>query len=219
MSQSKPPELPDSIPKSVVSRLSLYLREVHALLREGQDTVSSGTLGTRLGLTDAQVRKDLAHFGQFGLPGVGYRCNQLASEIRKILGTDRTWPVALVGCGNLGLALLGYNGFPKQGFSIEVAFDTNPNVVGRTVRSVTVESMDRFEAEIERRNIVLAILAVPFENAQSVADRIVRAGICGILNFAPVSLNLPAQVGVISVDLATKLEQLAFTVVNELRKE
>jgi redox-sensing transcriptional repressor len=211
--------VPDSIPKSVVSRLSLYLREVHALQREGQDTVSSGTLGTRLGLTDAQVRKDLAHFGQFGLPGVGYRCNQLASEIRKILGTDRTWPVALVGCGNLGLALLGYNGFQKQGFSIEVAFDTNPNVVGRTVRGITVEPMDRFEAEIERRNIVLAILAVPFESAQSVAERIVRAGVSGILNFAPVSLNLPTQVGVISVDLATKLEQLAFTVVNELRKE
>jgi redox-sensing transcriptional repressor len=189
------------------------------LLREGEKTISSNRLGSRLGLTDAQVRKDLAHFGQFGYPGIGYRCDQLVSEIRKILGTDRTWSVALVGCGNLGQALLGYDGFQKQGFSIELAFDSNPKVIGRDFRGVVVVSMDRFEAEVLRRNIVMAILAVPSDSAQGVAERLVQAGIRGILNFAPVALVLPEPVAVVSVDLANKLEQLAFTVVNELRKE
>jgi redox-sensing transcriptional repressor len=218
VSQSKVPEPQESVPKSVVGRLCLYLREVQTLLREGQKTISSNRLGRRLGLTDAQVRKDLAHFGQFGYPGIGYRCDQLVDEIRKILGTDRTWSVALVGCGNLGQALLGYDGFQKQGFSIELAFDSSPGIIGRQFRKIVVAPMDRFETEIARRNIVMAILAVPSEFSQSVAERMVHSGIRGILNFAPVALVVPETVAVVSVDLANKLEQLAFTVVNELRK-
>lgn len=218
MSHSKPADSLENIPKSVVGRLCLYLREVQSLDRDGQKTISSSRLGSRLGLTDAQVRKDLALFGQFGYPGIGYRCDQLASEIRKILGTDRTWSVALVGCGNLGQALLGYDGFQKQGFSIEMAFDSSPAVIGREFRGIVVEPMEHFESHIQRRKILLAILAVPSDAAQSVAERIVGAGVCGILNFAPVTLTLPEQVGVVSVDLATKLEQLAFTVVNGLRR-
>ncbi len=219
MSQSKPSETLESIPKSVVERLSLYLREIQILVREGQKTISSHKLGKRLGLSDAQVRKDLAYFGQFGYPGIGYRCDQLVAEIRKILGTDQIWSVALVGCGNLGQALLGYQGFQTQGFSIELAFDANPQTVGRRFRQISVRPMEAFEADIRRSKILLAILAVPAEAAQAVADRMVSAGVSGILNFAPVTLTLPNVVGVVSVDLATKLEQLAFTVVNELRKE
>ena len=219
MSQPKPSDVLESIPKSVVGRLSLYLRELQHLVAHGQKTISSNKLGRRLGLTDAQVRKDLAYFGQFGYPGIGYRCDQLVGEIRKILGTDQTWSVALVGCGNLGQALLGYNGFQKQGFSIELAFDSNPQTIGREFRSIKVAPMDRFEEVVRRKRILLAILAVPSDAAQLVADQMVQAGICGILNFAPITLTLPNGIGVVSVDLANRLEQLAFTVVNELRKE
>lgn len=219
MSHSRSNESAEGIPKSVVERLSLYLRELQLLIREDQKTVSSNKLGKRLGLTDAQVRKDLAYFGQFGYPGIGYRCDQLVGEIRKILGTDRTWSVALVGCGNLGQALLGYNGFQKQGFAIELAFDSNPALVGRNFGGITVAAMESFEAEVRRHKILLAILAVPTEAAPLVAGRMAKAGICGILNFAPITLALSDEINVVSVDLANKLEQLAFTVVNELRKE
>ena len=218
MTNSKQPEAAESIPKSVVGRLSLYLRELYQLLTEGQKTISSSSLGKRLGLSDAQVRKDFAYFGQFGFPGIGYHCDQLVNEIRKILGTDQQWPVALVGCGNLGQALLGYGGFQRQGFSIELAFDSNPQLVGGEFRGILVRPMQNFEADIRRGSIRMAILAVPTQAAQFVADRMVQAGICGILNFAPMKLSLPDSVGVVSVDLANKLEQLAFTVVNERRK-
>jgi redox-sensing transcriptional repressor len=216
---NKPTEPPiDHIPKSVVGRLSLYLRELGQLSAEGIRTVSSTKIGQRLGLTDAQVRKDFAYFGQFGNPGIGYPCDGLAAEIRKILGTDRHWPVALVGCGNLGQALLGYDGFQRQGFSIELAFDSSPSLIGREFRGVTVRAMQDFVACIRQKAIQLAILAVPVESAQSVAAMMTQAGIRGILNFAPVTLSLPGEVEIVSVDLATKLEQLAFTVVNEQRK-
>src|SRR6188474_2240593 len=114
-------ELP--VPKAVVSRLSLYLRELQHLVRDGHETTSSTQLGKVLGFTDAQVRKDLAYFGQFGYPGIGYRCDELIREIRRILGTHRPWPVAMVGAGNLGRALLGYKGFEQQGFRVVAAFD------------------------------------------------------------------------------------------------
>ena len=122
---------PDSnVSKAVVSRLSLYLRELQHLLGDGKKTISSTKLGRLLGLTAAQVRKDFANFGQFGYPGIGYRCEELIDEIRGILGTDRLWPVAMVGCGNLGQALLGYRGFQKEGFSVQAAFDVDPHLVG-----------------------------------------------------------------------------------------
>jgi redox-sensing transcriptional repressor len=208
----------ENIPKSVVSRLSLYLRELHQLMGEGVKTVSSNKLGRRLGLTDAQVRKDFAWFGQFGYPGVGYRCDVLATEIKKILGTDQHWPVALVGCGNLGQALLGYGGFQRQGFSIELAFDSDPRVIGQVFGGVEVRSMHGFESDVGRHGIHMAILAVPPAAAQVVAERMAAAGVAGILNFAPITLSVPERVGIVSVDLAIKLEQLAFAVVNARRK-
>src|SRR5215475_8726444 len=137
MSDSKPKADDTSgepqVPKAVVSRLSLYLRELQHLVRDGHETTSSTQLGRVLGFTDAQVRKDLAYFGQFGYPGIGYRCEQLIAEIRKILGTNRPWPVALIGVGNLGRALLGYRGFTMQGFRLVAAFDIQPDVVGQTI--------------------------------------------------------------------------------------
>jgi redox-sensing transcriptional repressor len=199
----------------VVSRLSLYLRELQQLLRIGKKTISSSKLGRRLGVTDAQVRKDFAYFGQFGYPGIGYRCEELVLEIRRILGTDRTWPVALIGCGNLGQALLGYRGFGKQGFRVELAFDIDPAIVGRTFEGLTVLHLDQMPALLQANDVRLAILAVPAKAANQAVDAIVEAGITGILNFAPVTLNLPKSVSVVGVDLAMELEQHALAVVKQ----
>src|SRR5580700_10025591 len=130
------------VPKAVVSRLSLYLRELQHLLRDGKETTSSNQLGSLLGFTDAQVRKDLAYFGHFGYPGIGYRCQELVNEIRRILGTDRGWPVAMVGTGNLGRALLGYRGFGNQNFRIVAAFDNDPQKIGQSIEGVPIHHLD-----------------------------------------------------------------------------
>src|ERR1700686_3578156 len=119
-----------AVPKAVVNRLSLYLRELQHLVRDGHETTSSNQLGNLLGFSDAQVRKDLAYFGHFGYPGIGYRCDELISAIKKILGTGQKWPAALVGTGNLGRTLLGYRGFQQRGFSIAAAFDVDPAKIG-----------------------------------------------------------------------------------------
>jgi redox-sensing transcriptional repressor len=203
------------VPKAVVSRLSLYLRELQHLVRDGHETTSSTQLGKRLGFTDAQVRKDLAYFGQFGYPGIGYRCAELIDAIRGILGTNRPWPLAIVGLGNLGRALIGYRGFQSQGFRIVAAFDIDPGKVGGTVDGIPIHHLQDIEQVAKTHNIRLAIIAVPGPEAQKVAEAVVRAGIDGILNFAPVTLTLPKQVQTIGVDLAIELEQLSFAVVNQ----
>jgi redox-sensing transcriptional repressor len=202
------------VPKAVVARLSLYARELQHLLQEGQETTNSSQLGKRLGVTDAQVRKDLAYFGQFGYPGIGYRCHELVEQIRRILGTSQTWPVALVGLGNLGHALLRYRGFEKQGFRIDAAFDSAPNLIGQQIESIEIRPMEQFASVVQDLGIRLAILTVPAQAAQPVAEQLAAAGIVGILNFAPVTLSLPEDVAVAGVDLAIELEQLAFAVVN-----
>ena len=166
-------------------------------------------------MTDAQVRKDFAYFGQFGYPGIGYRCEELVVEIRRILGTDRLWPVALIGCGNLGQALLGYRGFDKQGFSVVAAFDINASIVGQTFEGLTVKQLGGLNEVVDREDIRLAILAVPAAAASAALEAILAAGITGILNFAPVTLSVPKNVSVVGVDVAMELEQLAFAVVKQ----
>ena len=138
---STPTSNPEQVPKAVVARLSLYLRELQQLLSDNKQTVSSQVLGARLGLTGAQVRKDFTYFGQFGYPGVGYRCDEMISEIKRILGTDQTWKVALIGCGNLGQALLGYRGFQKQGFEVVAAFDISSRLIGTQLAGLTVQDI------------------------------------------------------------------------------
>jgi redox-sensing transcriptional repressor len=205
-------------PKAVVSRLSLYLRELQHLEQSGQETINSTQLGNLLGLSDAQVRKDLAHFGQFGHPGIGYRSAELIPRIREILGTNQSWPVAMVGIGNLGRALIGYRGFGHQGFRIVAGFDIDAHKVGGFIEGIPVFHLDELAERIDRLKIRLAILAVPAVAAQRVAEHIVAAGVEGILNFAPVTLNLPPQVHCVGVDLAMELEQLSFAVVNKRTK-
>lgn len=204
----------DAVPKAVVNRLSLYLRELQHLAADDRKTTSSGELGGLLGFTDAQVRKDLAYFGHFGYPGVGYRCEELIEAIRKILGTDRVWPVAIVGIGNLGNALLGYKGFSLQSFEIVAAFDVDPAKVGTKVSGVEVFPLERLAEIAKERGVKLGMIAVPASAAQWVADQLVAAGIEGIVNFAPVTINLPNHVSLVGVDLAIELEQISFAVVN-----
>ena len=211
------PPLEPVVPKAVVTRLSLYLRELEHLVRDGHDTTSSNRLGGTLGFTDAQVRKDLAYFGHFGYPGIGYRCDELIAAIKRILGTDQQWPAALVGAGNLGRALLGYRGFQQRGFRIVAAFDTDPAKIGGRIEGLTVEHLDRLPELAKKLRIRLGMIAVPAAAAQVVADRLAAVGVEGILNFAPVTINLPDRVSQIGVDLAIELEQLAFSVVQRPR--
>lgn len=220
MSSPKPPNPrpePAAVPAAVVTRLSLYLRELQHLVEEGTQTTSSSQLGERLGFSDAQVRKDLAHFGNFGHPGIGYRCDELIGEIRRILGTDRRWSVALVGVGNLGRALLGYRGFESQGFALAAAFDSDPAKIGTDVEGVEILSIDRLSQIVAQRRIELGMVAVPAPFAQAAADLLVAAGVGGIVNFAPVTLALPEGVSQVGVDLARELEQVAFAVASRLR--
>lgn len=215
-SQATEPPSDASVPKVVVSRLSLYLRELQRLEAAGQQTISSGQLGTLLGFSDAQVRKDLGFFGQFGYPGVGYRCDELIRAMRDILGTNQSWPVVMVGVGNLGQALLGYRGFGRQNFSIQAAFDADPKKVGRTVQGIVIQPLEELADTIRNRGIRLGMIVVPAERAQEAADSLVAAGISGIVNFAPVTLTLPPGVQQVSVDLAIELEQLSFAVTSHL---
>ena len=203
-----------SVPKAVIARLSLYSRELQHLIEQGHDTINSTQLGKRLGVTDAQVRKDLAYFGQFGYPGIGYRCSELVSQLQRILGTTQSWGVALVGVGNLGHALLRYRGFGKHGFDIVAAFDVDPQIVGQRIESIDICHLDRLADVIAQQGVRIAILAVPAAEAQEVAEKLAAAGIVGILNFAPVTITLPEHVSVTGVDLAIELEQLVFAVVN-----
>ena len=193
-----------------VKRLSLYLRYLEELAGEGRPKVSSQQLGKALGLTDAQVRKDLAYFGQFGRPGVGYQVAELAERLRTIFGTDRASNVAVVGIGNLGRALLRYKGWLRKGFRLVAAFDSASSKIGRKFGDIVVEPMGAFARSAKARRVRLAILAVPASVAQEVAEQVAQAGVEGILNFAPITLNVPTGVAVVPVDLAVQLEQLSY---------
>jgi len=219
----QPPQAADlpsdaSVPKVVVSRLSLYLRELQRLVASGQQTISSNQLGALLGFSDAQVRKDLGFFGQFGYPGVGYRCDELICAMQDILGTNHSWNVAMVGVGNLGQALLGYRGFGRQNFAIAAAFDADPTKVGQTVQGLRIQPLEELAVTIREKGIRLGMIVVPAEQAQEAANRLVAAGIEGIVNFAPVTLALPPHVQNVGVDLAIELEQLSFAVTSKLAK-
>lgn len=200
------------IPRPTVKRLSLYLRELEALAASKKKTISSRQLGDLLGLTDAQVRKDLAYFGQFGHPGIGYEIPDLIAELRRILGTDRKWPVAVVGIGNIGRAIVSYGRLARKGFEIKAVFDHDPSVIGSEIGELTVLPMSELEKEVERQEIRIGLLAVPATAAQEVANALIKAGVLGILNFAPTRLQMNDEVAIVSVDLTQSLEQLAFKI-------
>jgi redox-sensing transcriptional repressor len=203
---------PELVPNPAVRRLSLYLRQLESFKRKDRRTISSKQLGESLGLTDAQVRKDFAYFGQFGHPGIGYRVDDLIGQVRRILGTDKTWEVLLVGAGNLGRALMAYRGFDQKGFRLCAVFDADPGKVGKKLGQFTVQPLTELTDTVRDKGIKLAMLAVPADSAQEVADRLVDAGVRGLLNFAPVSITVPPDVALNAVDVAVQLEQLSFQV-------
>jgi len=200
------------IPSPVVWRLSLYLRQLRALAGEGVEKTSSRKLADDLGTTDAQVRKDLAYFGQFGRPGVGYRVAELILQLRQILNTDKVWPVVVVGAGDMGRALLRHKGFLAKGFNLVATFDISSSLVGMTAGGVPVRHLDEMQEFLLQSDIRMAIMAVPPQAAQGVCNLLCEAGIRGILNFAPIYICAPKGVTVSQVDLAAHLEQISFHV-------
>jgi redox-sensing transcriptional repressor len=195
-----------------VGRLSLYLHRLEGFLREGLTKVSSGQLAADLGISDAQVRKDLACLGTLGHPRVGYPARALVDAIRRVLGIDREWLVAVVGVGNLALALLRYRGFRQQGFRVVALFDSSPAKIGQRLEGLEVHAAEDMPRVIAATGAELGLVTVPSDAAQAVADGLVAAGIKGLLNFAPVVLRLPPGVRLVAVDLTVQLEQLAFLV-------
>ena len=198
------------IPEMTVRRLSVYTRCLLQLEEDGIETVSSQELAERFNLNSAQVRKDLAYFGEFGVRGIGYYVSKLKAELQRILGLDREWPVALVGLGNLGAALFHYKGFSRQGFRIAVVIDDDPAKIGRDIDGVPIVGTADLGREVRTRAIQIAILAVPAESAQTVADQLVAAGIKTLLNFAPSRLRVARDVRLKNVDLSIELETLSF---------
>jgi redox-sensing transcriptional repressor len=198
------------IPEMTVHRLSVYTRCLLQLEEDGVKTVSSQELAARFNLNSAQVRKDLAYFGEFGVRGIGYYVSGLKAELQRILGLDREWPVALVGFGNLGSALFHYKGFGRQGFRIAAIFDDDPAKSGRDVDGVPILRTRALAREVKALGIQIAIVAVPADSAQAVTDQLVAAGIKAVLNFAPARIRVPRDVRFKDVDLSIELETLSF---------
>jgi len=198
------------IPDMVIRRLSIYSRVLSTLVEKDIDLVSSEELGRLSDCPGTQVRKDLAYFGQFGTRGVGYRSSELKSEISKILGTDRRWNVALVGVGHLGTALLAHERFKKHGFDIIAGFDVDKSKVGQKFHGVEIKDISELGKNISEKRIKIAVITVPAQSAQTVADLLVDAGVEAILNFAPVNLSVPQNVILKNVDLSLELEGLSF---------
>jgi redox-sensing transcriptional repressor len=202
------------IADSTVRRLSAYLRFLEDFEHRGLTTISSEELARRGGTTSAQVRKDLSFFGSFGKRGLGYSVPELAGRLREILGLGREWRVIIVGAGKIGAALAQYRGFRQRGFTILAAYDNNPEKVGRKLEGVPVRDFAQIERDIQREHPDIVVLTVPGDEAQAVLDRVVKAGIKAILNFAPTQLQAPADVAVKTVNMAMELEGLSFALTN-----
>ncbi len=203
----------DRASSSTVTRLSSYYRLLGELEVERVETVSSTQLAERGSITSAQVRKDLSFFGNFGRRGLGYNVVQLRRKLGEILGLSRHWRVALLGAGNLGLALFAYHAFQEQGFCIEAVFDSDPKKVGRKWGGIAIRDIAELGPTAQREPFDIAIIAVPGNAAQEVADVAVAAGIRGILNFAPVKLNIRDDVALRDVDLSIAMESLSYALV------
>ncbi len=209
------PAQDDRVPQMTVRRLSLYYRVLSGLAEEQVLHVSSERIAELTGFTAAQVRRDLAYFGSFGRRGVGYNVASLRQKLGTIIGIGQNLSLALVGVGNLGSALLAYDGFRRQGFEIAAAFDADPRRIGTVIRDVVVEPVYQMQKIIKERGVQMALVAVPAKAAQQVTDQLVAAGIRGILNFAPVTLRVPAHVHLASVDLSIEVEYLSYLLHND----
>lgn len=199
-----------TISKATIDRLPLYYRTLRLAQDDGMDIISSDELGRRLELTPEQIRKDLALFGQFGKKGVGYYVNELKFNVGKILGLDNHWNIAIVGIGHLGVALANYQNFIALGFNLVALFDNDPNIIGKTVNHVKVKSIDDLPEYAKKLEIDIGVIAVPAQFAQQVADKLVKANIKGIWNFAPVKMRVPEDVKIVNEDLSVGLSRLSY---------
>lgn len=198
------------IPDATIGRLSLYSRYLKETDERGITTVSSQHIAKATGVTPAQVRRDLAYFGEFGTRGVGYNSRELYSYIMKILGLDKRWSVGIVGAGNLGRALVQYKGFNERGFDIICVFDNDPKKIGKKMANIDIFPVDSLQEKVDELKIHLGIIAVPASAAQEVADKLVGAGIEGIINFAPINIVVKENIILRRVDLAAQLEYLTY---------
>ena len=198
------------VPDIVIGRLPIYLRALTHLLESGQEFTSSQELGQILGIGSAQIRKDLSHFGEFGKQGTGYEISYLREQISRILHVDRDWSVALVGFGDLGQAIAHYGGFANQGFHIKAVFDSDLSKIGQKVNGIVVQNAKSLSEVISSQQIKMAVIAVPTSVAQEVADKLIEAGVRAILNYAPITLNVPDHVRVQYIDPVVHLQKMAY---------
>lgn len=199
-----------NVPDIVIGRLPLYLRSLTQMQEEGLEITSSQELGARLGISSAQIRKDLSQFGEFGKQGTGYHINFLIEQLRRILHVDRIWDVALIGVGDLGRAVANYGGFIDRGYRIHLIFDNDPEKIGQRVGKYVIFDTAGLEAEIQKADVKVAMLSVPARDAQDVTDRLVKAGIQFILCYAPTSVNVPDNVHVEYIDPVLHLQHMTF---------
>jgi redox-sensing transcriptional repressor len=202
--------MPIEIPEVVIERLPVYARALDQLLAHGREVVSSQELGTQLGVTPAQIRKDLSYFGRFGKQGRGYNVRRLMEELRQILGLERQWHLALIGVGRLGRAILSYGGFSPQGFRIIEAFDSDAKTVGRKISNLVIKDSSILGETLAEHHIDIGIVAVPAEFAQSVIDILVAGGVCSILNYAPIAPRVPLGVHIRHIDPVLALQSMTY---------
>ena len=199
-----------TVPDIIIGRLPLYLRALSKMASEGNEITSSQELGARLGISSAQIRKDLSQFGEFGKQGTGYNIEFLIDQLRRILHVHQVWDVVLIGAGDLGKAIAHYGGFLDRGFQIVAVFDNDPKKVGQAVGKFIVKDTKTMIEEIQDKKIRVAMLAVPASEAQGIADELVKAGVLAILSYAPTSLKVPEGVRIQYIDPVLHLQRMTY---------
>jgi len=200
----------NKIPDIIIGRLPIYLRALQRMADKGVQTTSSQELGERVGISAAQIRKDISQFGEFGKQGTGYHINYLIEQLQRILNIDHEWDIAVVGAGDIGSAVARYGGLANRGFRVRMLFDSDPQKVGEQIGAFTVLDSTSLVSSIKKAGIKIAMLAVPAEAAQSAVDDLVKAGVKAILNYAPISITVPGDVRVQYIDPATHLQRMTY---------
>jgi redox-sensing transcriptional repressor len=200
----------EKIPDIIIGRLPVYLRALQHMADNGAKTTSSQELGDHVGISAAQIRKDISQFGEFGKQGTGYSIQFLIDKLREILKVNRIWDVVIIGAGDMGHALANYQGFINRGFHVVAIFDNNKEKVGRKIGDFTIEDTEKMIERVKSAGVKIAMLTVPAPAAQEVADKLVQAGVKAILNYAPITLNVPHNVKVQYIDPSTHLQRMTY---------
>lgn len=200
----------NKVPDIVIHRLPLYLRALDLMLRNEQSVTSSQELGSRLGISSAQIRKDLSHFGEFGKQGTGYEVAYLREQLRQILKVDAVWELAVVGAGDLGHALVKYKGFRDRSFQVGAVFDIDPNKIGQQIDELVVEDQAQMVDRLGELGLKIGVIAVPAHAAQRVAEMLIEGGVRAILNYAPITLNVPDEIRIEYIDPVIALQSMTY---------